>query len=108
MRPHEHPSLKGMFKGMGRKMKSDLRCVLYVLSVFGYFSGVRVNRQKTYVLVKSSSGRKVRTVAGVEVKASVRYLGVEQAYVISKMLLRARYISMLPLTLKEKAANLRI
>ena len=48
---------------------------------------------------------------------SGRYLGVElshvtaeQAYgkVISKMLLRSRYISMLPLTLKEKAAVLKI
>ena len=87
---------------------------MYELSVYGYFSGLRINHHKTYALVK---GRAPETVAGIDVKKSLRYLGVqlghlteEQAYgtVLATMLLRARYISSLPLTLWEKASVLKI
>ena len=70
-----------------------------------------------YALVKDSAGRASKTVAGIEVKKSLRYLGVqlghltvEQAYgtVIAIMLLRGRYISTLPLTLGGKASVLKI
>ena len=85
--------------------------------MYGYFWGLRINHPKTYALVKYSAGGAPRTVAGIKVRKSLRYLGVqlghltvEQAYgtVIAKMLLRARYISTLPLTLGEKASGLNI
>ena len=101
----------------GSRARADVRAVMYELSVYGYFSGLRTNHQKTYALVKDSAGRAPKTFAGIEVRKSLRYLGVqlghltvEHAYgtVMAKMLLRARYISTLPLTLGEKASVLEI
>ena len=106
-----------MIKGSGSRTRADLRAVMYELSLYGYFLGLRINHQKTYALVKDSAGRAPKTIAGIEVKKSLRYLGVqlghsteEQAYgtVLAKMLLRARCISTLPLTLGEKASVLKI
>ena len=106
-----------MIRGSGSRARADIRAVIYELSVYGYFLGLRINHQKTYALVKDSAGRAPKTIAGIEVRKSLRYLGVqlghltvEQAYgtVIAKMLLRARYISTLPLTLGEKASVLKI
>ena len=106
-----------MIRGSGSRAGADLRAVMYELSVYGYFSELRINHQKTYGVVKDSAGRAPKTVAGIEVKKSLRYLGVqlrhlteEQAYgtVLGKMLLRARYISTLPLMLGEKASVLKI
>ena len=106
-----------MSRGSGSRARADVRAVMYELSVYGYFSGLRINHQKTYAPVKDSAGRAPKTVARIEVRNSLRYLGVqlghlivEQAYgtVIAKMLLRARYISTLPLTLGEKASVLKI
>ena len=106
-----------MIRGSGSRARAVVRAVMYELSVHGYFSGLRINHQKTYALVKDSTGRAPKTVAGIEVRKSLRYLGVqlghltvEHAYgtIIAKMLLRARYISTLPLTLGEKASVLKI
>ena len=54
--------------------RADVRAVMYELSVYGYFSGLRINHQKTYALVKDSAGRAPKIVAGIEVRKSLRYL----------------------------------
>ena len=106
-----------MIRGSGSRARADVRAVMYELSVYGYFSGLRINHQKTYALVKDSAGRAPRTVAGIEVKKSLRYLGVQLGHltveqasgtVIAQMLLRAWYISTLPLTLGGKASVFKI
>ena len=97
----------------GLQHRRDLRVVMYRPRVFGIFSGLQVNTQKTYAILKSSGlDPQPETVAGVIVKKSIRYLGVQlgnitsdaaYASVIARMLLRARAMAALPLGLEEKA-----
>ena len=52
----------------------DLRALLCVLNVFGYFSGLRVNYAKTFAVVKRSGSKQILAeVAGVTVKPWVKY-----------------------------------
>ena len=63
--------------GCGSVEVEDLRALLYVLNIFGYFSGLRVNYAKTFAVVKCSAPRQTRDeVAGITVKPLLRYLGV--------------------------------
>ena len=99
--------------GCGLQQRRDLRVVLYRLRVFRIFSGLQVNPQKTYAILKSPGlDPQPKTVAGVIVKKDIRYLGVQlgnitsdaaYARVIARMLLRARAMAALPLRLEEKA-----
>ena len=41
-----------LFEGSGQSERSDSEAVLFVVSVFGRFSGLTLNRQKWYVLFK--------------------------------------------------------
>ena len=106
-----------MVPGSNRRLKGDIQAVMYVLAVFGRFSGLRVNAAKTYVLVKQSVGEPPTSVAGFAVKESLRYLGAllghltpTQAYgpIVAKLMLHAHYVVTLPLTLREKAEILKI
>ena len=55
--------------GCGLQHRRDLRVVMYRLRVFGIFSGLQVNTQKTYAILKSSGlDPQPETVAGVTVK----------------------------------------
>ena len=49
---------------------ADLRAALYVLQIFGYFSGLRVNFSKTYAVIKclDPHAPRVTTLAGLTVK----------------------------------------
>ena len=99
--------------GCGLHHRRDLRVVTYRLRVFGIFSGLQVNTQKTYAILKSPGlDPQPETVAGVIVKKNIRYLGVQlgnitsdaaYARVTARMLLRARAMAALPLGLEEKA-----
>ena len=94
--------------------------MLYVLQVFGYFSGLRVNFSKTYAVVKCSDpdAPRLAMLAGLTVKEQLRYLGIQlgnvtttNAYapVVAKMLARARAraraptLATLPLGMEERA-----
>ena len=100
--------------GRGPQQVADLRAVLYVLQVFGYFSGLRVNFSKTYAVVKCSDPDAPRpaTLAGLTVKEQLKYLGIQLGYVttagayapvVAKMLARARTLATLPLGMEERA-----
>ena len=93
---------------------TDLRAALYVLVVFGYFSGLRVSVAKTVALVRCVDQELVppASVAGVTVKKSVKQLGVllgnvraEEAYAltIAKMLASGRTLASLPLGMEARA-----
>ena len=99
--------------GRGAQQVADLRAVLYVLQVFGYFSGLRVNFSKTYAVVKCSDpdAPRLTTLAGLTVKEQLKYLGIQlgnvttaSAYapVVAKMLARARTLATLPLGMEER------
>ena len=63
--------------GCGSAEVEDLRVLPYVLNIFGYFSGLRVNYAKTFVVLKCSAPRQhPGEVASITVKPSLRYLGV--------------------------------
>ena len=69
--------------GCGLQHRRDLRVVLYRLRVFGVFSGLQVNPQKTYAIVKSPGLEpQPKTVAGVIVKKDICYLGVQLGNII--------------------------
>ena len=95
----------------------NVEAVLYVLGIFGHYSGLKINTGKSYALVKTRS-RECRThVAGLQVQQKLKYLGVPLGHVspsegygpvISKMMPRARHLSTLPLPLEEKTALLQI
>ena len=96
-------------------MVSDVEAVLYVLGIFGHYSGLKINRGKSYALVKTRSRECPTHIAGLHVQQKLKYLGVllghvspSEAYgpVISKMMLQARHLSTLPLPLEEKTAIL--
>ena len=99
--------------GCGSVEVEDLRALLYVLNIFGYFSGHRVNYAKTFVVVKCLAPRQnPGDVAGIIVKPSLRYLGVlpgnvsdHQAYkpAVPKPMARAKTLATLPLGMEEKA-----
>ena len=98
-----------MVPGSNRRAKADIQAVLYVLAVFGRFSGLRVNASKTYALVKQSVGEPSTSIVGFAVGESVRYLGVLLGHltpsqadgpVVAKMMLRAHYVATLPLTVR--------
>ena len=100
-----------IFDGSGRSAKADVRAALYVINVFGYFSGLKINASKLYVLYKSATHAPPSSIADLKVVPSLRYLGMqlghltsEEAYapVIQKMMGRARFLSNLPLSLQEK------
>ena len=91
----------------------DLRSLLYVLNVFGYFSGLRVKFEKTMAAVKTQSGSpQPSQVAGIQVKPYFKYLGVllgnltpEAAWgpTVGKLVARAKTIAFLSLSLQERA-----
>ena len=86
--------------GCRRSHEKDLRALLYVLNLFGYFSGLKVNMSKTYAIMKLPAGVEMPTVvSGITVKPWVKYLGVlfgnidtTQAYgpAVAKMMSRAK------------------
>ena len=93
---------------------SDLRALIYCVQVFGYFSGLRVNFEKTYAVVKISDPDvpQPKAVGGITVKPYVKYLGalvgnltVAACYapVLAKMLSRARTVASLSLGMAERA-----
>ena len=102
--------------GCGSVEVEDLRALLYVLNIFGHFSGLRVKDAKTFAVVKCSALRQhPGEVAGITVKPSLRYLGVllgnvsdQQVYgpTIAKMMARAQTLATLPLSMEEKASLL--
>ena len=106
-----------LFRGSGRRAVGNVEGVLYVLGIFGHYSGLTINSGKSYALVKARS-RECRThFAGLQVQKKLKYLGVllghvspSEAYgpVISKMMLRARHLSTLPLSLEEKTVLLQM
>ena len=105
--------LLDMLTCCGRSQEADLWSLLYVFNIFGYFSGLRVNYEKTFAVVKSSRrAPQPQSVAGIAFKLWVKYLGVllgnvdtQQAYgpAIAKMMARAETLSILPLGMEEKA-----
>ena len=67
-----------------RAHEEDLRALLlssswallYVLNVFGYFSGLKVNYSKTFAVVKIAEGTpQPESVVGITVKPWVKYFG---------------------------------
>ena len=106
-----------LFRGSGRRAVGNVEAVLYVLGIFGHFSGLMINRGKSYALLKTRSRECPTHIAGLQVQQKLKYLGVllghvlpSEAYgpVISKMMLRARHLSTLPLSLEEKTALLQM
>ena len=39
-----------IFEGSGKAEKADVRAVMYVISILVYYSGLRINSDKLYVL----------------------------------------------------------
>ena len=106
-----------IFRGSGRRTVGDVEAVLYVLGIFGHYSGLTINRGKLYALVKTRSRECPTHIVGLQVQQKLKYLAVllahvppSEAYgsVISKMMLRVRHLSTLPLPLEEKAAPLQM
>ena len=106
-----------LFGGSGRRTVGNVEAILYVISIFGHFTGLTINRGKSYTLVKAGSRELPTHIAGLQVQQKLKYLGVllghvspSEAYgpVISKMLLRARHLSTLPLSLEEKSVLLQM
>ena len=106
-----------LFRGSGRRTVGNVEAVLYVLGIFGHYSGLTINRGKSYALVKMRSRECPTHIAGLQVQQKLKFLGVllghispSEAYgtVISKMMLRARHLSTLPLPLEEKTALLQM
>ena len=87
------------------------------LHEFGTFSGLKVNMQKSFAILKRQSGPVPQRYVGLTVKDRVRYLGLqirdvnaEQAYaaLMAKMKARAAFLKTLPLEFQEKAEIFRI
>ena len=106
-----------LFRGSGRRTVGNVEAVRNVLGVFGHYSGLTINRGKSYALVKTRSRECPAHIAGLQVQQKLKYLGVllghvspSEAYgpVISKMMLRARHLSTLLLPLEEKTALLQM
>ena len=106
-----------LFRGSGRRTVGNVGVVLYVLGIFGHYSGLTINRGKSYALVKTRSRECPTHIAGLQVQQKLQYLGVllghvspSEVYgpVICKMMLRARHLSTLPLPLEEKTALLQM
>ena len=106
-----------LFRGSGRRALGNVEAVLYVLGIFGHYSGLTINKGKSYALVKTRSRECPTHIAGLQVQQKLKYLGVllghvspSEAYgpVISKMMLRAQHLSTLPLPLEEKTALLQM
>ena len=99
--------------GCARSHEGDLQALMYVLSIFGFYSGLKVNYNKNFAVLKRPEGMpQPGSVTGITVKPWVKYLGVllgnvsgQQAYgpVIAKMMSRAKTMSTLPLGMEEKA-----
>ena len=106
-----------LFQGSGRRAVSNVEAVLYVPGIFGHYSGLSINRGNSYALVKTRSRECPTHNAGLQVQQKLKYLGVllghvlpSEAYgpVISKMMLRVRHLSTLPLSLEENTALLQM
>ena len=105
------------FRGSGRRAVGNMEAVLYVLGIFGHYSGLTINRGKSYALVKTRLWECPTHIAGLQVQQMLKYLGVLLVHVspseacgpaISKMMLQARHLSTLPLPLEEKTALLQM
>ena len=106
-----------LFRGSGRRAVGNVEAVLYVLGIFGHYSGLTINRRKSYALVKTRSRECPTHIAGLQVQQKLKYLGVLQGHVspseayglvISKMMPRSRHTSTLPPSLEEKTALLQM
>ena len=98
-----------LFRGSGRRATGNVEAVLYVLGILGHYSWLTINRGKSYALVKTRSRECPTHIADLQVQKKLKYLGVllghvspSEAYgpVISKMMLRARHLSTLPVSLE--------
>ena len=96
-----------------RQAQSAMR----VLQKAGAFSGLKVNMENSFAVLKRQSGPVPERYVGLTVKDRVRYLGVqighvnaEQAYAapMAKMKARAAFLKTLPLELQEKAETFQI
>ena len=96
-----------------RQAQSAMR----VLQEFGAFSGLKVNMQKSFAILKRQSCPAPERYVGLTVKDKVRCLGVqighvnaEQAYAapMAKMKARVAFLKTLPLEVQEKAEIFRI
>ena len=65
-----------LFRGSGRRAVGNVEAVLYVLGIFGHYSGLTINRGKPYVLVKTRSRECPTHIAGLQVQQKLKYLGV--------------------------------
>ena len=106
-----------LFRGSGRRAVGNVEAVLYILGIFGHYFGLTIHRGKSYALVKGRSRECPAHIAGLQVQHKLKYLGVllghvapSEVYgpVISKMMLRARHLSMFLLSLEEKTALLQM
>ena len=95
--------------GCGRVQQDDLRALLHILIVFGYFLGLKVNYAKMFAAGKVREGTPC---GGGHSEAMGQNLGVllgsvsgQQAYgpTIAKMMTMAKTLASLPLGMVEKA-----
>ena len=63
------------FTAKGAGAIVDAKTAMYALSIFGYFSGLKVNPAKLFVLYKSTLLDTPTSVAGLEVKKKTEVLG---------------------------------
>ena len=63
------------FTGKGAGAIFDAKTAMYALSIFGYFSGLKVNPAKSFVLYKPTLLDTPTSVAGLEVKKKTEVLG---------------------------------
>ena len=89
--------------GCGRAQQSDLRALLYIVNVFGYFSGLKVNYAKTVAVVRVPEGTPQPTsVAGVTVMPWVKYLGVLLGNVSGQRVYGPATLATLPLGMMKR------
>ena len=99
--------------GAWKKHVTDPEVLMYTLHLFGYFSGLRVNMDKTVAVIKGKKGVPTpERVGGIQVKPLFKYLGVlvgqltpDAAWgpTVGKIMARAKTVSTLSLGLQEKA-----
>ena len=103
--------------GGGDEALQRAETAMQLLKEFGQYSGLRVNRDKSFAILKRTTGSLPTHYVGLAVKENVRYLGVligsvtaEQAYAapMAKMKARAAFLKTLPLSLWERAEIFKI